>query len=476
MPAPCVAVYSPKEWWWPCFSGSVIALIKIGLSRPKFVSTKPHPAAVSLLAIVQVFATGALAEPAPYTLGVGDRIAVSVHERDDLSGTAQVRAPGVVNLPGLGELSVLGLTTAEVGERMTARLSLKRDADAKRARVEIVEMRPFYVTGDVNAPGAYEFREGLMVMQAVALAGGHKTIDQDNLYVESELARTRERLAQALDSLGVELLRKARLEVEMGLVETLVVPQEAADLLTAVRRQEALAAQQSLLAERTQGLAARIGSRQERKAVFDEEIAAHERQIMAADEQLELIEEEIRTVNTAKGIVVPKTHVLGLRRLAAGIRGERGEHTADIAKAREQQAVLDEEIIQLSADRAMTVQQEVKEVDDAIARLRITIQELTRFLAKLSGTATLADLLRDGAGEMPAAVILRADGDTLRTIAATDTTMVQPGDVLRIPLQFAPQGLARAQGQAAASSRSPSAEPWLHGPVHARSMPTAGGE
>ena len=38
--------------------------------------------------------------------------------------------------------------------------------------VEITLFRPYYILGEVRAPGSYPFKEGLNVLNAVAIAGG----------------------------------------------------------------------------------------------------------------------------------------------------------------------------------------------------------------------------------------------------------------------------------------------------------------
>jgi polysaccharide export outer membrane protein len=39
--------------------------------------------------------------------------------------------------------------------------------------VQAVELRPYYVMGEVNQPGEFRYREGMTVMAALSAAGGY---------------------------------------------------------------------------------------------------------------------------------------------------------------------------------------------------------------------------------------------------------------------------------------------------------------
>jgi polysaccharide export outer membrane protein len=87
--------------------------------------------------------------------------------------------------------------------------------------VEVSEYRPFYVTGDVANSGAYPYRPGTTVRDAVAVAGGY-----DSMHLRSRDRDVRDVLVQALDAraqydnLSVELVKievhAARLQAELS--------------------------------------------------------------------------------------------------------------------------------------------------------------------------------------------------------------------------------------------------------------------
>jgi polysaccharide biosynthesis/export protein len=90
-----------------------------------------------------------------YTLGGGDRIRVSVFEVPEYSGEYQIPPGGGINLPLIGSVDVLGLTTEQAADLIAQRYSrfLKRPIIS----VNLLSPRPIniFVAGEVTRPGAY---------------------------------------------------------------------------------------------------------------------------------------------------------------------------------------------------------------------------------------------------------------------------------------------------------------------------------
>lgn len=107
-----------------------------------------------------------------YRLDAGDRIKIVVYGQDSLTGEQLVGADGTVTLPLIGNVSAVGTTTQE----LTAKIQ-KKLADGffqnPSVTVSMVAYRPFYILGEVNQPGQYEYAVGMTVHDAVAKAGGY---------------------------------------------------------------------------------------------------------------------------------------------------------------------------------------------------------------------------------------------------------------------------------------------------------------
>lgn len=114
---------------------------------------------------------GAQSSDENYRLSVGDTVTTFVLGEPDLNLELTVDGEGNVILPLIGELHVLDLTEKEVEKRLADRL-----ADGylvnPRVSVYITAYRKIFIEGEVNDPGAFSYRPGLTVRQAIALAGG----------------------------------------------------------------------------------------------------------------------------------------------------------------------------------------------------------------------------------------------------------------------------------------------------------------
>ena len=96
---------------------------------------------------------------------------VTVFGQEDLSGEFEVNGSGRVQLPLIGELTVIDLTLRDVEKNIVSVLKpdyLKNPV----VSVEIINYRPFYIIGEVANPGSYEYVGGMRVINAVAMAGG----------------------------------------------------------------------------------------------------------------------------------------------------------------------------------------------------------------------------------------------------------------------------------------------------------------
>lgn len=106
-----------------------------------------------------------------YRLGSGDRLKVTVFRHEDLSGEFALDGAGNFTMPLIGGIEAYGLNTHEVEQRIQAKLSDGYLVDPQ-VSVEVLNYRPFYILGEVKAPGAYPFVNGMTVLNSVALAGG----------------------------------------------------------------------------------------------------------------------------------------------------------------------------------------------------------------------------------------------------------------------------------------------------------------
>jgi polysaccharide export outer membrane protein len=101
----------------------------------------------------------------------GDRLRIIVFGQESLSNSYAVDGSGHISMPLIGMVEAEGQTTASLARRIEAqyRNGFLREP---RVSVEVEAFRPFFILGEVAAPGQYPFVSGMSIETAVAIAGG----------------------------------------------------------------------------------------------------------------------------------------------------------------------------------------------------------------------------------------------------------------------------------------------------------------
>jgi len=109
-----------------------------------------------------------------YKLGSGDLISIRVLGEDDLKRERiRLSDAGTVSFPVLGEIKVKGMTVGALEDYITQQLK-GRYLVNPHVTVSIDEYRNYFVNGQVEKPGGYQYSPGLTVRKAISVAGGFK--------------------------------------------------------------------------------------------------------------------------------------------------------------------------------------------------------------------------------------------------------------------------------------------------------------
>ena len=103
---------------------------------------------------------------------IGDTLNITVWQHKDLSTSLVVNESGDIEYLFLGVLHVEGKTILEVKEILKKGISDNYIVDPKIDITMDRKSLTFFVTGEVQKPGTFEFRPGISVLEAIALAGG----------------------------------------------------------------------------------------------------------------------------------------------------------------------------------------------------------------------------------------------------------------------------------------------------------------
>jgi len=158
-PTPAVAADSSG-------GGAVSAL------RNSFASAAPHPYSYAPAPVSYAAAAPAPARhDASYQLDAGDKLRVVVYGQEGLTNTYAIDAGGSITMPLIGSVPARGRTPAALAAEISAKLRNGYIREPSVA-VEIEAYRPFFILGEVAAPGQYPYVPNMTVESAVAIAGG----------------------------------------------------------------------------------------------------------------------------------------------------------------------------------------------------------------------------------------------------------------------------------------------------------------
>jgi len=154
--------------------GGAITAFRNALPR----SPRPGPVVVAAPVAVAgpvVAAPVAYAEPVAYDssyhLDAGDKLRVVVYGQEGLTNTYAIDAGGSITMPLIGSVPARGRTPAGLAAEIAGKLRAGFIRDPSVA-VEIEAYRPFFILGEVAAPGQYPYVPNMTVESAVAIAGG----------------------------------------------------------------------------------------------------------------------------------------------------------------------------------------------------------------------------------------------------------------------------------------------------------------
>jgi polysaccharide biosynthesis/export protein len=106
-----------------------------------------------------------------YQLDAGDKLRVVVFGQEGLTNSYAIDAGGSITMPLIGSVPARGRTPAALAAEITGKLRNGYIRDPSVA-VEIESYRPFFILGEVAAPGQYPYVPNMSVESAVAIAGG----------------------------------------------------------------------------------------------------------------------------------------------------------------------------------------------------------------------------------------------------------------------------------------------------------------
>jgi protein involved in polysaccharide export with SLBB domain len=110
---------------------------------------------------------------AQYRLAPGDKIRLTVFNQPNLSSDYTVDGGGYISLPLVGPMKAGDQTTHQLEQEIAQELVSRGFLVNPNVTIQIPEFRPYYILGEISAPGTYPYVANLTVIKAVAAAHGY---------------------------------------------------------------------------------------------------------------------------------------------------------------------------------------------------------------------------------------------------------------------------------------------------------------
>ncbi|MBB3610687.1 polysaccharide biosynthesis/export family protein [Rhizobium sp. BK602] len=367
-----------------------------------------------------------------YKLGPGDILQISVFGVADFTRRVTVNIDGNISVPFLGELHGEGLTIRDLRAALTDGLTKDGRIQSADVSVEMVELRPFYISGDVSRPGAVPYRPGLTVRHAIALAGGYDALrfrTENPLMAAPDLKSENEGLwidlaRQKARAISLKAELNKRPEIDLNSLYAAPLQRKTLDEIAAFEESDLRMRLDNYAKQRTFLQIALKNAENTVKSLEDRQ-ARNEESIRLQQDAVDRM-----NISATKGLVMAN-RVDDERRSLAEIRSQQGDTEARLVQARHDRD-------ELARNIEVQDEQHNTQLNDSLRDTSIEIEKLAgRIRAsseKLLYTGAIKAQLRGGQGG-PSLVIYRKNGEQTMQITAQEDTPIRPDDILEITIQ-----------------------------------------
>ncbi|MCP9229067.1 polysaccharide biosynthesis/export family protein [Mesorhizobium sp. M0833] len=376
-----------------------------------------------------------------YRLGAQDKLTIRVAEWQTVEGTFRdwsaingeytVGPAGTLSVPFVGEMPASGKTTSEIaaslGEALQRKLAL---ADRPEASVEMAQYRPFYISGEVQAPGQYPCVPGLTVLKAMSIAGGARRTPESGQRYDRDLINAKGNFDVLQDQLVRLTVKRARIEAELADKPTFAVPKEVAD---DPKLPSIVADETAILAADQKKLKLRLQALDDLKALLQSEIDSLQKKIVNQQKQVDLAKEQLNGIGSLaqKGLVV-NTRVLNSQQTIADLEGQILDYETAILTAKQSISKATQDAIDLenTQNSSLATDRQQTEADLNEVTLKLNMEKALMSEA-LSGSPMPQFYGNNEPAALSFSLVRVVDGKTSE-ITADEDTPVLPGDVIKV--------------------------------------------
>lgn len=377
-----------------------------------------------------------------YRLGSQDKLNIRVAEWQTVEGTFRdwsavngeysVGPSGTLSVPFVGELPAAGKTTSEIAAAISVALQRKLAlSDKPEASVEMVQFRPFYISGEIQTPGQFPYVPELTVLKAISVAGGIRRNSDYGPQLGKDLVTAKGNFDIYDDQRIRLLVKRARIDADLAGKADFEVPKEVEG---DPRLPTIVADEMQILSSDQKALKLKLQALDELKGVLQAEIEALQKKIVNQQRQVDLAKQQLESISplVQKGLVV-NTRILSSEQSVANLQGQILDYETAILTAKQSISKASQDAIDaqntLSSSLASNRQQVEADLNEAA--LRVSMQK--GLIVQASDPATTAAITSREEPTLVYSLVRVTDGKTSE-IEAKEDTPVLPGDVIKVKL------------------------------------------
>lgn len=404
-------------------------------------------AAQSMISLCILLSQTLAAVSKPYQLGPQDRIEIKIADlRTGASdnkawsvfdGQFAVTSDGVVFLPLIGEVSASDRTLAELAQDISNKIQLKVGlTQAPSVAVQIVKYRSFYLLGDIENPGEFEFRPGMNVMQAVSVGGGfRRSAGNDYSIIQRDKISRRGELSTLAISQMELIAKQSRLLAEIEDSDRITWPKELVSGNISSAAQKAMQEETQLFNARRSEQRSQLDNLNNNRQVLAKEVAALADKEATLGRQRELINKDLQNVRDLmmKGLAISSRELAAEQSAAAS---DNNKLDLQVAKLRATQEIarIEREIITMQSKRKNESLRDIADVREKISTNKSKISTILTILKTINESDDYANSDERG-GTAVKFIIYRSNQQKSDKIDADEFDDLMPGDTLRVQIQ-----------------------------------------
>ena len=354
-----------------------------------------------------------------FDMSAVERIQVRVLGDADFSGEYSVDGNMMLSLPGVGRIDIKGMSPAMVEEELARRISLFSRRDLK-VSIEIIRYRPYFITGVIANPGANEWKPGLNIIKAIALARGTirppSAIDDPVASLSLQQQKTRLQFSLALLArLKAERDGAVKVHNESNMAEVIATMPMAVQ----PRLREFMIRQSAVLGEQQQLALGQIAALERDRRTAETELRARDEQEKAAKAQLDITRSLTKNVKHLKSKkLVSNSRYLEQRSTLITAQSRYAEMQSLTATARARVISVTRQIETLKRQRRAALNTRIESLEREVAQLEVSLMPAR----PTNAAGTPVERLHYN--------IVRETKSGMVTLDATVFTDIRPGDVV----------------------------------------------